>query len=111
MHAEETARLMNAAQPHFLSTLVVSFPLGQERIRSHFPEFELPDQKGLFRELERFISGLELKHTVYRSDHASNYLPLKGILNRDKAALLSALDTAIHHPERLHLRQEWERGL
>ena len=110
-HADDTAALMNKAQPDFLSTLVVSFPLGQARLKSHFPEFELPDQQGLFRELHRFISGLELKQTVFRSDHASNYLPLKGTLNRDKRAILDVLEIAMTQPGKLRLRQEWERGL
>jgi hypothetical protein len=33
-HAENSARLANATQPEYLATLVVSFPLGEERFRS-----------------------------------------------------------------------------
>lgn len=44
-------------------------------------------------------------------DHASNYLVLKGILGRDKARLLDQVNLAIHHPDAMPLRQEWQRGL
>lgn len=110
-HADQSAALMNETQPEYLSTLVVSFPLGDARFKQHFAEFESLDQQGLFVELQRFISQLELKDTVFRSDHASNYLPLKGTLGADKQQFLAQLQQAIEQPESMSLRQEWQRGL
>lgn len=110
-HADNSARLMNEAQPEFLSTLVVSFPAGQERYRAGFPDFQPLSQAELFVEVERLLSGLELRDTVFRSDHASNYLVLKGTLGTDKAKLLAQVRQAIEQPQRAHLRQEWQRGL
>lgn len=111
-HAINSARLMNEAQPDFLSTLVVSFPLGQARFAKNFIDgFTLPDQTGLFREMATLLTHLELNKTVFRSDHASNYLSLKGVLGKDKARLLEQVNTAINSPEKIHLRQEWQRGL
>jgi hypothetical protein len=48
---------------------------------------------------------------VFRSDHASNYLVLKGTLGADKQRLLAKVDTAINQPGAIPLRQEWQRGL
>jgi hypothetical protein len=114
-HAVNTAKLMTEAQPEFLSTLVVSYPLGQKRVEQGFEDagfdYELPDQHELFVELRTFIDSLVLKDTVFRSDHASNYLPLKGNLGADKQALLAQLDAAINKPDSIRLRQEWQRGL
>jgi len=111
-HALNSARLMNECQPEYLSTLVVSFPLGEERLKQGFNgDWSLPDQHGLFEELYQFIDALELKNTVYRSDHASNYLPLKGTLGADKALILGQLDQAINAPGSIRLREEWQRGL
>lgn len=110
-HAINSARLMSEAQPDYLSTLVVSFPLGEERIRSSYPEFELPEQQELFQEMRTFLTHLELERTVFRSDHASNYLVLKGELGRDKEIMLAQLDQAIRSPESVRLRPEWARGL
>ncbi|MBS3745715.1 MAG: radical SAM protein [Wenzhouxiangellaceae bacterium] len=110
-HADHSARLANATQPEYLATLVVSFPQGEQRIRSGFPEFEPLDRTGLFREMRRFIGALELEDTVFRSDHASNWLALKGMLNTDKARMLDQLDHAIDCPGHAPLRPEWARGL
>ena len=110
-HAENSARLMNATQPEYVSTLVVSFPMGEARFREGFPGWEPLDQHGLFVELERFVGGLELKRTVFRSDHASNWLALKGTLGADKARLLGELRQAIDQPEKAPLRPAWARGL
>ncbi len=111
-HARNSALLMNEAQPDFLSTLIVSYPLGDQRVVEGFNgNYQLPDQHDLFVELRELISHLELTNTVFRSDHASNYLPLKGTLGADKSAMLAQLDMAINNPERIRLRQEWQRGL
>lgn len=109
-HAINSAKLMNAAQPDFLSTLIVSYPLGDQRVKEGFNgNYQLPSQLELFQELRLLLAQLELKNTVFRSDHASNYLPLKGVLGQDKAAMLAQLDQAM--AGRIQLRQEWQRGL
>ena len=110
-HAENSARLANAAQPEFLATLVVSLPAGERRFRESFPEWTPLSQHELFEEMGHFLSALELKRTVFRSDHASNWLILKGTLGADKERLLAQVATAIQHPEKAHLRPAWARGL
>ncbi len=111
-HALESARLMNAAQPHYLSTLVVEFPNGTQRFNDPFDgRWRKLGKLELFREMETFLTALELKNTIFRSDHASNYLVLKGVLGKDKESLLNIIRTAIHQPGRIPLREEWQRGL
>lgn len=103
-HAEQSARLLNA-------TLVVSFPQGEARLRAGFPGWEPLSQQELFVEMEHFLEGLELHRTVFRSDHASNWLVLKGTLGADKARLLEEVRRAIVAPQTAHLRPAWARGL
>jgi len=110
-HADNSARLANVTQPEYLSTLVVSFPGGEQRFRAGFPEWEPLDQPGLFREMERFLSQLDLRRTVFRSDHASNWLVLKGTLGADKDRLLAQVRQAIADPGGAPLRPDWARGL
>ncbi|WP_303785760.1 radical SAM protein [Azovibrio restrictus] len=110
-HAEHSAELANATQPEFLATLVVSFPLGEARFRADFPEWEPLDIPGLLAEMEHFVSRLELRHTVFRSDHASNWLSLRGNLPTDKEKLLTQLRAAIADPAHAPLRPAWARGL
>ncbi len=111
-HAINSARLMNAAQPEYLSTLVVSFPLGMDRYQEGFKgEFEPLDRLELFKEMRCLLDHLELDNTIFRSDHASNYLILKGTLSKDKQKLLDIVQTAIKNPDAVPLREEWQRGL
>ena len=110
-HAKNSARLANATQPEYLATLVVSFPRGEERLRAGFPDWEPLAQHELFIEMECFLSHLELERTVFRSDHASNWLILKGTLGADKARLLEHVRAAIACPEAAPLRPAWARGL
>jgi len=111
-HAVNSARLMNEAQPEFLSTLVVSFPTGMDRYQRGFRgEFEPLDQSGLFQEMYWLLDTLDLESTIFRSDHASNYLVLKGTLNKDKPKLLETVRTALERPGSVALRAEWMRGL
>lgn len=115
-HAINSAKLMNEAQPNYLSTLVVSFPLGEQRFAAKFSQkslqpFRQLTQHELFTEMEVLLSELELERTIFRSDHASNYLVLKGVLGSDKAALLGQVRQALQQPSDANLRQEWQRGL
>ncbi len=110
-HAANSARLINLTQPEFLATLVVSFPQGEDRFRQDFAQWEPLDQQELFVEMAQFLQALDLKRTVFRSDHASNWLVLKGVLGAEKERLLSEVRQAINHPESARLRSEGQRGL
>ncbi len=110
-HAEHSARLANATQPEYLSTLVLTLHGGGTRFRQAWPQWQPLAQHGLFREMERFLSALELRRTVFRADHISNALVLKGTLGADKARLLAEIGRALEHPEAAPLRPSWTRSL
>lgn len=110
-HAENSARLANATQPEFLATLVVSFPQGEERFRADYPEWSPLGEPGLFAEMERFLSRLRLERTVFRSDHVSNRLVLKGTLDVDRERLLAQVRAAIERPDAVRLRAQPVRRL
>lgn len=110
-HAENSARLANATQPEFLATLVVSFPQGEERFRADYPEWSPLGEPGLFAEMERFLSRLRLERTVFRSDHVSNRLVLKGTLDVDRERLLAQVRAAIERPDAVRPRAQPVRGL
>lgn len=110
-HALNSAALMNATQPEYLATLVVSFPQGEARLRENFPGWEPLSVLGLMQEMEQLLSELDLKRTIFRSDHASNWLILRGTLGADKPRLLQELRAAIAAPDAAPLRPAWARGL
>ncbi|WP_299178664.1 radical SAM protein [uncultured Neptuniibacter sp.] len=111
-HALDSARLVNEAQPEYLATLVLFFRQGEQRFREAFGgDFTACNQMQLIEEMKTLLSTLELKKTIFRSDHASNYLVLKGVLGRDKPMLLQSIDAALNHEDRVFLRSERMRGL
>lgn len=110
-HAVNSARLLSQAQPEYLSTLVLSLPQEDKLFQQGFDgEFQPLDQRELFEEMALFIDNLHLDKTIFRSDHASNYLVLKGVLGRDKERLLQQIKSAINDPVGTGLRPEWARG-
>ncbi len=111
-HATGSAHLLNETQPEYFSTLVISFPAGEARFRALFGNDFIPlTQRGLFKEMKTLIEQTELKNSVFRSDHASNYLILKGTLDRDKERILGQIESAIDDPDGAGLREEWQRRL
>src|SRR6185295_10271342 len=107
-----SARIVNAIQPRFVSTLVMTpvedTPLWEQAGRGEVDELSPLE---LARELREFVAGLELRASVFRSNHASNHLALAGNLPRDKAKLLAALAHVIAHPESAPFAPTWMRGL
>jgi radical SAM superfamily enzyme YgiQ (UPF0313 family) len=109
-HARASGRLATAMDPRFLSTLTLTVIPGTPIARlEEQRRFELPDVVGLLTELRWFVEETRLSGGIFRSNHASNYLPIGGRLPRDREAILSAIDAAL--AGRLPLRPEWARGL
>ena len=92
-HAINSAKLINAIQPKYLSTLVLYAYKGMDYLKSRInTEFEELNKIELIEELKLFIQHLELQETIFRSDHASNHLVLKGVIPRDKDKFLNQID-------------------
>ena len=61
--------------------------------------------------LRELITGLDLHGTVFRSNHASNFLALEGNLPRDRERLLGTLDRVLADPAHALFKPAWMRGL
>lgn len=110
-HAINSARILNEIQPEFLSSLILSFPYGEKRYMDQFQgDYLSMTPIELLLEMSLFLQSTELSGTVYRSNHASNYLALSGTLPKDKDRMLNQLQYAIKNPDIAGLRDEWERG-
>lgn len=109
-HAVKSAEAVSRMNPDYLSALTLMVVPGTPLFRQQQNgEFSLPDQEGLLSELRLFLEHCELEGCVFRTNHASNYLPLKGILTRDREQLMGIIDSAVRRPELL--RPEQLRGL
>ena len=99
-HAINSAKVLNATQPKFASTLVLMTHKGLEHYKNRYKgDFVKLTMNESFEEMKMFMEHLELKETIFRSDHASNRLVLKGVLGKDKQRFLSIINHAIDNPE------------
>lgn len=109
-HARATAALVTEMDPAYFSALTVTVVAGtplatlQKKGR-----FSVPPVPALLRELRIMIDEARPTSALFRTNHASNYLPLAGRLPDDRARLLAVLDAAI--AGEVPLRPERSRGL
>ncbi len=110
VHAEATAKVLNAMQPRFASFLTLMIVPGTElAAQQERGEFEALNALECLKELREVVRGLELKRTIFRTNHASNFLALEGTLNKDKETILGELDRGLSGET--ELRPEYFRGL
>jgi radical SAM superfamily enzyme YgiQ (UPF0313 family) len=109
-HARATAQLVTEMDPAFFAALTVTVvpgtPLAQLRAKGRF---EVPAVPDLLRELRTMIDLARPTDATFRTNHASNYLPLAGKLPRDRARITGVIDAAL--AGRIPLRSEARRGL
>jgi radical SAM superfamily enzyme YgiQ (UPF0313 family) len=109
-HATATAELVTRMDPEFFSALTVTVvpgtPLHELAKRGRFAVPPIPD---LLRELRTMVDCARPTDATFRTNHASNYLPLGGRLPSDRARIVEVIDAALSG--RIALRPEGQRGL
>ena len=109
-HARASAELATAMDPDFLSALTLTVipetPMARMQEKGRFV---MPDKQMLLEELYTFIEHANPTRAVFRTNHASNYLPIAGTLPQDKEPMLDVISSAL--AGKVGLRPEWRRGL
>ena len=106
-HGRATGEALSAIDPEYIGILTLMLTPGTELHRKVAAgEVVLPDQLGMLRELREIVAHLEVSDCLFRSNHASNYLPVGGHLPGDKALMLATLDKVLKAPESVQLRPE-----
>lgn len=109
-HARNTAKILNEINPDYISALTLMLRPGTEiRRRQQRGEFELPGPFEILNELRLIIQELEVQGTELRSNHASNYLPIRGSLPKDKQQLVDLIDAIITSGDQRYLRPDYLR--
>ncbi len=112
VHAKDSARVVNAIDPHYLACLTLMLgPLERTYEKIMGGDFKLVDKWQSLRELRWFVEDLELSDCLFGTQHASNYLPIRGHLPEDKDAILEVIDMALKTGGSRYLRSESDRGL
>jgi radical SAM superfamily enzyme YgiQ (UPF0313 family) len=111
-HALNTARICNEINPDYIAALTLMLtPKTELYRRMQKGEFELPEPFEILEEMRIIIENLDVKDSEFRSNHASNYLPIKGRLPEDKQQILKLIDQIIKRNDRNYLRPDYLRGL
>jgi len=110
IHAEETGRVLSAIDPEYVGALslmlIPGTPLYKEYVSGSFPLID-PDE--MLEELRTMIAATNLSKGLFHANHASNYLPIKARLPKDKMATLNLIDEAL--AGKIPLKPEWLRAL
>lgn len=111
-HARDTSKILNDMNPDYIGALTLMLvPKTELYRRMERGEFELPGPFEILDEMRIMIQGLEVNNSVFRSNHASNYLPIKGTLPQDKEKMLELINDIIKKNDRKYLRPDYMRAL
>jgi radical SAM superfamily enzyme YgiQ (UPF0313 family) len=109
-HAHATAQLVTEMDPEYFAALTTSVvpetPLARMEQKGFF---ELPSVAQMLAELRIIVDEARPTDAMFRTNHASNHLPLGGRLPRDRQAICAAIDAALEG--KIRLRSEAQRGL
>ena len=109
-HAIKSARLITGMNPEYASFLTLRLYEGtqmNEEVKRGEMELITPDE--IVEEMELFLSHVDSPGTVFRTNHASNYVVLAGTLNEDTPQMLTELEL-VKEKQRYRL-EEWRRHI
>ncbi len=109
-HAQATGRVLSAIDPDYIGALslmlVPGTPLFDDHQAGKFPLIEAHE---MLAELRTMFAHTHLSKGLFHANHASNYLPIKARLPRDRERVLSLIDKALAGD--VGLKPEWMRAL
>lgn len=108
-HALASAHLVSMMKPEFLGFLTLMLEEGVPILKEiHAGQMTLLSPDDVMKEMRLFLSHVDAEGTVFRANHASNYLALGGTLNRDIPAMLAQVKEA---ERKQRYKAEWYRRL
>lgn len=95
-HAVGTAQALSAMKPEYIGLLTLMVepgtPLASWVQEESFHVLTAPE---ILQETELFLQHIDREGSVFRMNHASNYLTLRGTLNQDREALLARVQQGL----------------
>ncbi len=111
-HAIATASALNQIDPEYVGALTLMTPPTtpiHEMVKRG--DFTPMSSINILRELRIIVERLELTDCIFRTNHASNYLAVRGTLSRDKQRVLDRIDAVLEKGDTSSLRPSYLRGL
>jgi len=111
-HALATARITNEMKPEYLAALTVTPVQGTALFRQvQEGKFQVLDAFETLEEMKIIFENITIDNLKFVGSHASNYLPIKGTLQKDKAEMVRLVDQVLESRDTRYLRNEKMRGL
>lgn len=96
IHARETGRVLSAIDPEYIGALSLMLIPGTSLYQDYASgDFTLLEPDEMLHELKNMIAATKLSKGLFHANHASNYLPIKARLPKDKEATLNLIDEAL----------------
>ena len=112
VHARETASALTRMDPPFVgaltTTVIPGTPLHAMQSEG---KYRLPGKFRMLEELQTIVADSEFSQCRFSTNHASNYLPMRSTLPRDKAAVLEVLERVLKDKDERSLKPESLRAL
>lgn len=109
-HARATAKVLSAMDPDNIGALSLMLVPGTPMHEAHRAgRFAVLEPMELLSELRTIFAGTHLSRGLFHANHASNYLPIRARLPKDKTTVLAYIDQALKGE--VDLKPEWMRGL
>ncbi len=97
-HALETARALSEMNPEYIGLLTLLIHPGTPLERwVREGSFTLPDADEILEEVQLTVENIDSPGSIFRMNHASNYLALKGTLNEDRQKMIEQIEKARRH--------------
>ena len=110
IHAQETGRVLSAIDPDYVGALSLMLIPGTALFDEfQSAKFDLIEPDEMLVELRTMIAGTNLSSGLFHANHASNYLPIKARLPKDKEVTLELIDQAL--AGKINLKPEYLRAL
>ena len=110
IHAKETGRVLSAIDPEYVGALsLMLYPETDLYHDYQSGEFVLLEPNEMLEELRTMIENTNMSRGLFHANHASNYLPIRAKMPKDKESTLQLIDEALSG--RVALRPEWMRAL
>lgn len=109
-HAVETASLISEINPDYFGVLTLMLEEGTELLEEYKKGNFIPlSSSEILEETKLMIKNINVKEKcIFRSNHASNYVSLKGTLPYEKENILKTIDYALENNE---IKSEFLRRL
>lgn len=111
-HAIDTAKILSEIDPEYVGALTLMLIPETELYEDYIAgRFVLPEQFGFIRELSLMIANSNFTNCYFTSNHASNYLPIKAYLPREKVKITKMINSVLEEKDMSRIRPEHLRGL